>query len=56
VMGGGAERARVMAFSTTIFAQNIHAFNVRSNRYSIFELGLFSNRWLVYAFGAVILS
>ncbi len=56
VMGGGAERARVMAFSTTIFAQNVHAFNVRSNRYSIFELGLFSNRWLVYAFGAVILS
>ncbi len=56
VVGGGAERARVMAFSTTIFAQNIHAFNVRSERYSIFELGPFSNRWLVAAFGAVILS
>ncbi len=56
VMGGSAERARVMAFSTTIFAQNIHAFNVRSNKYSIFELGPFSNRWLVAAFGIVILS
>jgi len=56
VMGGSAERARVMAFSTTIFAQNIHAFNVRSNKYSIFELGPFSNRWLVAAFGVVILS
>jgi Ca2+-transporting ATPase len=56
VMGGSAERARVMAFSTTIFAQNIHAFNVRSNKFSIFELGLFSNRWLVAAFGTVILS
>lgn len=56
VIGGGAERARVMAFSTTIFAQNIHAFNVRSNTYSVFELGLFSNRWLVVAFVVVILS
>jgi Ca2+-transporting ATPase len=56
VVGGGVERARVMAFSTTIFAQNVHAFNVRSNRFSVFQLGLFSNRWLVAAFGAVILS
>jgi Ca2+-transporting ATPase len=56
VVGGTVERARVMAFSTTIFAQNIHAFNVRSNKYSIFELGPFSNRWLVAAFGTVILS
>lgn len=56
VVGGGVERARVMAFSTCIFAQNVHAFNVRSNRYSIFQLGVFTNRWLVAAFGAVILS
>jgi Ca2+-transporting ATPase len=56
IMGGGAERARVIAFSTTILAQNVHAFNVRSNRLSIFELGLFSNRWLVMAFAVVILS
>lgn len=56
ILGGGVERARVMAFSTTIFAQNVHAFNVRSNKYSVFELGLFSNRWLVVAFCAVILS
>jgi Ca2+-transporting ATPase len=56
VVGGSVERARVMAFSTTIFAQNIHAFNVRSNRFSVFQLGLFTNRWLVAAFGAVILS
>ena len=56
VIGGGVERARVMAFSTTIFAQNLHAFNVRSNRYSVFQLGLFSNPWLVAAFVAVTLS
>lgn len=56
VLGGGVERARVMAFSTTILAQNVHAFNVRSNTYSVFELGLFSNPWLVAAFGVVVLS
>jgi Ca2+-transporting ATPase len=56
VMGGSVERARVIAFSTTIFAQNVHAFNVRSNRYSVFKLGLFTNPWLLVAFGVVILS
>jgi Ca2+-transporting ATPase len=56
VMGGSVERARVIAFSTTIFAQNVHGFNVRSNKYSVFKLGLFSNPWLVAAFGVVILS
>jgi Ca2+-transporting ATPase len=56
VVGGGVDRARVMAFSTTIFAQNVHAFNVRSNRFSVFQLGLFTNRWLVVAFGVVVLS
>ena len=56
VMGGSVERARVIAFSTTIFAQNVHAFNVRSNRHSVFKLGLFSNPWLLVAFGVVIIS
>ncbi len=56
VFGGTVDRARVMAFSTTIFAQNVHAFNVRSNKYSVFELGLLTNRWLVVAFCTVILS
>jgi Ca2+-transporting ATPase len=56
VMGGSIERARVIAFSTTIFAQNVHAFNVRSNRYSLFQIGLFTNPWLLVAFGVVILS
>jgi Ca2+-transporting ATPase len=56
VMGGGVDRARVVAFSTTIFAQNVHAFNVRSNRYSVFQLGLLSNPWLLVSFGVVIVS
>jgi Ca2+-transporting ATPase len=56
VMGGGVDRARVIAFSTTIFAQNVHAFNVRSNRFSLFQLGVFTNRWLVAAFVVVAVS
>ena len=54
VLGGGIERARVMAFSASIFAQNVHAFNLRSQRRSVFSLGLLSNRWLVIAFLTVI--
>jgi Ca2+-transporting ATPase len=54
VFGGEIERARVMAFSASIFAQNVHAFNLRSQRESVFKLGLFSNRWLVVAFLTVI--
>ncbi|HBY95793.1 MAG TPA: calcium-translocating P-type ATPase, SERCA-type [Chloroflexi bacterium] len=53
---GSEERARVLAFSTSIFAQNVHAFNLRSNTLSIFKLGLFSNMALIGAFIAVLLS
>jgi Ca2+-transporting ATPase len=56
VLGGGVDKARVIAFSTTIFAQNVHAFNVRSNKYSLFQLGVFSNPWLIVSFIVVILG
>lgn len=56
IRGGGEERARVLAFSTSIFAQNVHAFNLRSNTLSIFKLGLFTNMALIWAFVAVLLS
>ncbi|MGH2542565.1 MAG: cation-translocating P-type ATPase, partial [Ardenticatenaceae bacterium] len=53
---GDIMRARVMAFSASIFAQNIHAFNLRSTRYSVFKLGLFSNPYLIGATIIVLLS
>ncbi|MBU1877812.1 MAG: cation-translocating P-type ATPase, partial [Chloroflexi bacterium] len=57
VLGNGdADRARVMAFSASILAQNLHAFNCRSRDYSIFQLGLFTNRALVGAFVLVVIS
>ncbi len=55
-LGGSVERARVLAFSTSILAQSVHAFNLRSTRYSLFTVGLFGNRFLLLAFLAVILG
>jgi len=54
-LGRGVERARVLAFSTSILAQSLHAFNLRS-RYSLFTIGFFTNRWMVYAFLAVAIA
>jgi len=55
-LGRGVERARVIAFSASILAQSTHAFNLRSSRYSLFTIGLFSNRFMIYAFVIVILA
>ncbi|MCE5256907.1 MAG: cation-translocating P-type ATPase, partial [Spirochaetaceae bacterium] len=42
--------ARTMAFATLSLAQLFHAFNLRNQTKSIFQIGLFSNRKLVGAF------
>jgi len=54
--GGGVERARVLAFSTSILAQSLHAYSLRSTRYSLFTIGPFSNRFMNLAVIAVILA
>jgi Ca2+-transporting ATPase len=41
--------ARTAAFCTVSFAQLFFAFACRSQRYTMPELGLFSNRWLIAA-------
>ncbi|RFT16150.1 MAG: Cation-transporting ATPase [Candidatus Saccharicenans subterraneus] len=46
----GIERARTAAFIVLSVSQLFHAFNCRSQMKSVFELGLFSNLKLVYAF------
>ena len=38
-----------MAFGTLSFSQLWHSLNIRSNRFSIFRLGIFSNNYLVWA-------
>ncbi|NLX86400.1 MAG: calcium-translocating P-type ATPase, SERCA-type [Clostridiales bacterium] len=47
------EAGRTMAFTVLALSQLAHAFNVRSNRQSVFKMGLLSNRYLL---GAVTLS
>lgn len=46
----GIERARTAAFIVLSVSQLFHAFNCRSQMKSVFELGVFSNLKLVYAF------
>jgi Ca2+-transporting ATPase len=50
---GGAGYGRAMAFHITTFTQLFFAFGCRSHRFTLPELGLFSNPWL---FAAIALS
>ena len=52
--GESAMKASTMAFATLTLARLFHGFNCRSNK-SIFELGLSSNTWSLWAFGAGVL-
>jgi Ca2+-transporting ATPase len=45
--------ARTMTFVTMAMFQWFNAFNCRSEKKSIFKLGLFSNKWLLLAIAAV---
>ncbi len=45
--------ARTMAFTTLVFSQLFHVFDCKSEHHSVFEVGLFSNPFLV---GAVLCS
>ena len=47
--------AETMAFVTLSLAELFRAYTVRSERASIFKLGLFSNKWMQYAVGLSIL-
>ncbi len=51
----GIDTARTMAFSVLSFSELIHAFNLRSERQSLFSLHLFTNKWLFAAAGGGIL-
>jgi Ca2+-transporting ATPase len=43
------DQARTVAFTVMVAAQLVHAFNCRSERLSLFQLGLGTNRALVWA-------
>jgi Ca2+-transporting ATPase len=42
-------QARTVAFTVMVVAQLVHAFNCRSERWSLFQLGIGTNRALVWA-------
>jgi Ca2+-transporting ATPase len=44
------EQARTVVFTVMVVAQLVHAFNCRSERLSLFQLGIGTNRMLVWAF------
>ncbi|MCS6292657.1 MAG: cation-translocating P-type ATPase [Nitrospira sp.] len=44
------EQARTVAFTVMVVAQLVHAFNCRSERWSLFQLGAGTNRPLLWAF------
>jgi Ca2+-transporting ATPase len=43
------EEARTVAFTVLVVAQLVHAFNCRSERLSLFQVGLLTNRALLWA-------
>ena len=45
----GLVKAQTMAFTMVTMFEMFNAFNCRSERHSIFEVGPFANRWLVLA-------
>ena len=46
---GNLVLARTMAFATLVFSQLFHVFDCKSERHSVFEVGVFSNIYLVLA-------
>lgn len=52
-MGVNMLGARTMAFTTLVFSQLFHVFDCRSEERGIFEVGVFTNLYLV---GAVCIS
>ena len=43
--------SQTIAFTTLVFAELIRAFTARSERYNLWQIGIFTNRWMVYAVG-----
>jgi Ca2+-transporting ATPase len=46
---GDLDLARTMAFCTLVFSQLFHVFDCKSERFSVFQLGILSNPYLVAA-------
>ena len=49
---GHVEAAQTIAFVTLCTSELLRAFTARSEHHSVFSLGVFSNRWMVWATGS----
>ncbi|NLO29631.1 MAG: HAD-IC family P-type ATPase, partial [Methanosarcina mazei] len=47
--GFSLPKLQTMVFTLVVFSEMFNAFNWRSDRYSVFSLGLFTNKALIYA-------
>ncbi len=54
-MGVDVQTAETMAFATLSLCELFRAYTVRSERASIFRIGVFSNKWMQYAVGVSLL-
>ena len=46
---GGIEEAHSMAFTVLAFSELLRAYSARSEYFSVFKIGFFSNKWMQYA-------
>jgi Ca2+-transporting ATPase len=49
---GSLEAAQTMAFSSLVMSELLRAYTARSEHYSVFSVGLFSNKWMQWAVGS----
>ena len=54
--GRSIESARTIAANMLVFGELFYLFNCRSLRYSMFRLGIFSNRWLLVGVALMVLA
>ncbi|HSJ56060.1 MAG TPA: cation-translocating P-type ATPase [Anaerolineae bacterium] len=48
-LANGEDHGRTMAFATLSISELLRAYTSRSERYSIFAIGVFSNKWMQWA-------
>jgi len=53
--GRGVDTARTVSVNVFVFGELFYLFNCRSLRYTMFRLGVFSNRWLILGVAAMVL-
>ena len=53
--GSSLGQARTCAVNVFVFGELFYLFNCRSLRHSLFSIGMFSNRWLLWGVGLMII-